>query len=134
MGFAKSTPYSKYEYQGERFPNAEVKAYLGTSLDLPVYENSYYYLDCFTSALYDCKSTDIEIRNTSLTAFRSYLAKLESAGYTFNSPLTGDEKGDTFYIAYDSSKTYSVRCIYFTEDKQADIFAYNYMGKLHESK
>ena len=136
MGFAKSTPYSKYEYNGKRFPNAEIKEYFNTTLDVPVYENDHYYLDLFESALYDCKSADIELRDTTFSKFKAYLHQLEEAGYTFNSPLPdGDSwKTDTFYIAYDSTKTYSVRCIYFGEDNQADIFVYKYMENLHVKK
>lgn len=134
MGFARATQYSKYEYNGDRFPNAEVKSYLGTSLDLIPYDNDYYYLDNFESALYECKSSDIEIRDTTFSKFKAYINLLISNGYVFNSFDENTARTDTFYIAYDATKTYSLRLIYFGEDNEAHIFAYKYMAKLHETK
>lgn len=137
LGFARNIPWSKFEYQGEEFPNELIKEYLGTSLDIPTFdseEHCIYKLDNFVSALYECKCSDIEIGNIEKPIFSDYLAKLVSLGYVFNSYDQNNIKSDDFYVAYDPTKTYSFRIIYFGEDRQVDIFVYNYMEKLHEAK
>lgn len=131
MGFARATEYTKYEYEGKEFPNAQIKAFLKTNVDIIPFESNYYYLDLFESALYNCNSADIEVRNSSLDNFKAHMNKLVAAGYVFNSWDASLAKPETFYIAYDSTKTYSVRCIYFADTNESHVFYYNYLEKLH---
>lgn len=147
FGFASSEPLSdtKYAYEGENFPMDLIKNYLGTTLDIPTYENEKYRLQLFTSSLYKAKSAAIEAPDTTPAKTLDYIHELMSSGYTFytaakgttdssSSSTTSIEPVDSieevedhkFYIAYDSTKTYTIRIIHFADDSETDIFVYNY--------
>lgn len=126
FGFALSEPLSnKYDYEGEDYPMAQIKEYLGTSLDVPTMKGTPYKLKLYTSSLYNAKCAALEIGATTLEETITYISTLTEGGYVF-SKNGADIKNDTFTVGYDANKTYSLRIIYFSDANETDVFFYNY--------
>jgi len=115
-----------YDYIGEEYPMDKINTYLGTEGNVPSMSTDKYYLDLFNSSIYNAKCADIEIRNSSLDAFTTYLNSLLEEGYIFSNYTKDNGKSDVFYIGYDSSKTYTLRARYFSDGSESHIFVYKY--------
>lgn len=126
LGFASSTPLSDaYDYEGDAFPMDKINDYLGTSGSIKPMEASAYRLKLFTSSLTNQKCASVEVMETTLKKTTNYIAELIEEGYLF--PAYGGSLGEgNFAIGYDASKTYLLRIIFFSEDKETDIFIYSY--------
>ena len=106
FGYAKNTEHVsgiQYSYEGTTWPMENIKAFLSTDLDIPVYEHDYYYLFTGTSQLYDDIYCMIDLYGVSRDAIDDYTLELEDAGYVFTS------KDITFFTAYDPTNTYTIR-------------------------
>lgn len=131
MGTAGSEPLTEntYEYEGAEYPMNKINEYLGTSGNVPAFEADYYYLDLFSSS-YASKAAMLEIDGTTTTETATYIQTLIDAGYTFYKEFGGTVTAGTFYVGYDSNKIYTLRIIYYSEDKaedcETDIFYYAY--------
>ncbi len=148
FGFATKTPVSdsKYDYEGDTFPMEMAKEYLGTTLDLPAltFEANSYALQNFESSLYNnAKCSDIICYGASTAKTANYLTSLLENDYTIFYKSGADNvdyiantkiSEQTFYIGYDSSKTYALRIIFYPGDTKAEnemhIFLYNYDDKI----
>lgn len=135
FGFAKDEPTTSntYEYEGAEYPMDMINEYLGTEGNVPAFEASYYYLDLFTSSMYDAKCANVEIDGTTKESTASYISSLVEAGYTFSN-FENSVTASTFYYGYDANKIYSLRVIFYEEDTEeeceTDIFIYKYNEKI----
>ncbi|HBN00367.1 MAG TPA: hypothetical protein DD384_03945 [Firmicutes bacterium] len=130
FGFAESEPLSNsYDYEGEEYPMNQIKEYLSTTLDVPAMAASSYKLKLYESSLYSAKCAALEISTTTLEDTIGYVAALVNEGYTFSK--NGEEiKDDVFTAGYDANKVYSLRIIYFPDEKETNVFFYNYNAKI----
>ncbi len=121
---------NSYDYKGDIFPMEQIKKYLGTSVDVPAYESDEYRLKLYKSSYYtNDKYASLEVDSDSLDKTLSYINKLIDNGYSFYS-FDGKVKDETFYVAYDATKTYTIRIKHSTTDKEADLFIYPYLASL----
>ena len=116
----------KYNYIGENWPIELVNDALDTTGNIPAINSDEYYLKIFNSALYNCTSAAIEIKNTSIDAMSNYISGLISDGYIFSNFDATSVTSDYFYLGYDESKIYSLRIIYFSNTSEINIFIYKY--------
>lgn len=108
-----------YSYEGEEWPIEQIKDFMGTSLDLPIYEHGYYYLFTGLSQVYDDeKYCMIDLYEVSSTAREDYTKILEDNGYVF------EKSNSNFYQGYDETKTYAIKLSQY-EDNMC-IFIYYY--------
>ena len=114
-----------YDYVGEDWPMDVINTYLGTSGSIPAFDAEKYYVDLFNSSIYNCKSADIEMHDTTLESTKEYINILINNGYTFYLYSESSLKSGTFYVGYDSDKTYTLRIINF-DDSESHIFVYKY--------
>ncbi len=130
FGFATRTYIDNfYAYEGNKFPMEQIKKYLGTTLDIPVYENDSYKLKFFTSYFTNDKCASIELADTTADKTLAYINLLKENGYTFYADV---EKitSQKAYVSYDSTKTYTIRIIHFADDSETDIFVHPYCESL----
>lgn len=126
IGFASSEPINNgYAYEGSEYPMDKINSYIGTSGNVPAYASSTYKLKLFTSYYNSKPCGGLEIPSTSLDAFKAYIETLLNSGYTFPA-YTGEVSRDKFYVGYDEDKVYTLRMIYFSDDKEADVFYHAY--------
>lgn len=93
-----------YSYEGTRWPIENIKDYLKTSVDIPAFDHTYYYLYTGVSALYnDDIYCMIDLYGVSNNAKEEYTSLLENNGYIFT------RDSNSFNIGYDSTKTYAIK-------------------------
>lgn len=109
----------QYSYEGKTWPINEIKDFMNTSEELPIYEHTYYYLFTGLSAVYDEeKYCMIDLFGVSENAREDYTNLLIENGYTF------DTTESTFYVGYDSKKIYSIKLLQYEDN--LSIFIYEY--------
>ena len=123
IGVARKTEHVsgiQYSYEGTAWPMQQIKEFLETSLDLPVFSHSYYYLFTGYSQVYDdVKYCMIDLYGVSKTAREDYTLLLEQNGYTI------DKSGMVFYQGYDSTQTYGIKLSQTDDNFCIFIYYYN---------
>lgn len=108
-----------YSYEGQEWPINQIKEFMGTTLDLPIYEHDYYYLFTGLSQVYDdAKYCMIDLYGVAPTARDDYIKLLEDNGYVF------EELNSSFYQGYDGTKTYAIKLS--QNENNMCIFVYYY--------
>lgn len=108
-----------YSYEGQEWPINQIKEFMGTTLDLPIYKHDYYYLFTGLSQVYDdAKYCMIDLYGVTTTARDDYIKLLEDNGYVF------EELNSSFYQGYDETKTYAIKLS--QNENNMCIFVYYY--------
>lgn len=107
-----------YSYEGTKWPIENIKNYLNTSIDIPIFEHTYYYLYTGSSSVYDDIYCMIDLYVVNDNAKDEYTSLLENNGYTFIS------NSSSFNVGYDSTKTYAIKLLQSNDN--FCIFVYYY--------
>lgn len=137
FGYCAKTEYKPIgpAYEGSEWPMESVNEYLGTSGSIPQMESTNYVLTLFNSAIYDCKSAEIDVCNSTLTDMKNYISLLLENGYYFYNYYESKITTGSFVYAYDSTQTYSFRIINKKVDNEyeTEIFVYPYNEEIKPS-
>lgn len=113
-----------YSYEGQEWPINQIKEFMGTTLDLPIYKHDYYYLFTGLSQVYDdAKYCMIDLYGVTTTARDDYIKLLEDNGYVF------EELNSSFYQGYDETKTYAIKLSQNENNMCIFVYYYNTLYK-----